>query len=373
VRVAIIAECFLPECNGVTNSVLRVVEHLERRGHQAVVVAPGLGPSVYGRTPVERIPAIEVPFYRSLSIGLPVGRISRILRDFDPDVVHLAAPVALGAAGGRAARALGLPTLAVYQTDLAGFARRYGFGKASPTIWRWLRWVHGHADLTLAPSTLAAWELGRHGIAPVARWARGVDLDRFNPRHRSPMLRRRLAPNGEVVVGYVGRLAAEKQVHQLAWLSDLPGIRVVVVGDGPYRAKLERQLPQARFLGFKTGIELSQAVASLDVFVHMGADETFCQAIQEALASGVPVVAPAAGGPVDLVRHGENGWLFPADDPGLLRGAVADLVTNEALRKAMGHRAREGVEHRDWESIGDELLEHYHRLCGIRTERWRVA
>ncbi|HEY2430108.1 MAG TPA: glycosyltransferase family 1 protein [Acidimicrobiales bacterium] len=372
-RVAIIAECFLPERNGVTNSVLRVVEHLEERGHQALVIAPGLGPTRYSETPVERVPGVELPVYRSLSVGLPTGQLRRILEHFAPDVVHAAAPAVLGAAGLRAAADLGLPSVAIYQTDLAGFARRYGFGVASPAIWRWLRWVHGQAGLTLAPSTLAAWELERNGIPRVARWGRGVDLDRFHPRHRNALLRRRLVPNGEVLVGYIGRLAPEKQVHLLAGLAGVAGVNVVVAGDGPSRAKLERQLPGVSFLGFKSGPELSQLMASLDVFVHTGANETFCQAIQEALASGVPVVAPASGGPVDLVRHGETGWLVPAGRPSLVRPAVLELVRDAELRQEMGRRARASVAHRSWGELGDELIEHYRRVGGGGGRRRRVA
>jgi phosphatidylinositol alpha 1,6-mannosyltransferase len=373
VRVAIIAECFLPERNGVTNSVLHVVEHLERRGHDALILAPGLGPSRYSRTPVERLPGLDLPLYKSLSVGLPTGQVRRLLSRFAPDVVHAAAPAVLGAAGLRAARSLGIPSVAVYQTDLAGFARRYGFGLASPAIWRALRWVHEQADVTLAPSTLAAWELERNGVGRVARWGRGVDLEQFHPRHRNALLRRRLAPGGEALVGYVGRLAPEKQVHLLGGLAGLPGVKVVVAGDGPSRAKLERQLPGVRFLGFKSGAELSQLVASLDVFVHTGAHETFCQAIQEALASGVPVVAPASGGPVDLVRHGENGWLFPTGRPSLVRPAVAELVADAPLRQEMGRRARASVAHRSWTEVGDELLAHYRRVCGTSDRSRRVA
>ena len=135
-------------------------------------------------------------------------------------------------------------------------------------------------------------------------------------------MRRHIAPRGEVVVGYVGRLAAEKQVERLLRLADLPGTRLVVVGDGPLRARLERRLTRARFLGFRTGGDLAATMASLDVFVHPGEAETFCQAVQEALASGVPVVAPAAGGPMDLVRHGVNGWLFPSGRPAPLASAL---------------------------------------------------
>jgi phosphatidylinositol alpha 1,6-mannosyltransferase len=371
--VAIVAECFLPETNGVTNSVLRIVEHLERMGHQAVVIAPGLGLVEYSATPVERVPAFTLPFYRSLSVGLPTGQVRVVLEGFQPDIVHLAAPVMLGAAGARASRALGIPSIAVYQTDLVGFAARYGFGFGGGAIWAWLRWVHSQTDLTLAASTSADWSLTRHGIAPVARWGRGVDLDRFNPRHRSPSLRRILAPNGEVIVGYVGRLAPEKQVHLLAHLHGMKGVRVVVVGDGPSAGRLRARLPGATFLGFKSGAELSQALASFDVFVHTGSNETFCQAIQEALASGVPVVTPAAGGPLDLVRHADNGFLFSPTDPKLLRSAVAELVANPVLRVAMGQRARASVANRSWQELGQELVAHYRRLCGLDGADRRVA
>jgi phosphatidylinositol alpha 1,6-mannosyltransferase len=373
VRVAIIAECFLPACNGVTNSVLRIIEHLERTGHQAMVVAPGLGPSRYLETPIERVPAIDMPFYRGLSVALPTAHVRQLLESFSPDVVHLAAPAVLGAAGARAARSLGIPSVAVYQTDFAGFARRYGLGVASPGMWNWLRWVHAQADLTLAPSSLACWDLERHRIRPVRTWGRGVDLQRFNPRHRSPMLRRRLAPDGETIVGYVGRLAPEKRVHLLHHVARMPGVRLVVVGDGPSSRKLRRRLHDAEFLGFLTGVELSQTLASLDVFVHTGADETFCQTIQEALASGVPVVTPAAGGPMDLVRHGDNGWLFPDDDPALLRGAVAELVSNDELRLVMGQRARTCVERRSWEELGEALVAHYRSISGATERSRRVA
>ena len=146
-RVAVVAECFLPECNGVTNSVLRVLEHLAANAHEALVVAPGPGPDRYLDTPVERVPAVALPFYRSLSVGLPTDKVRRILQRFDADVVHLAAPVVLGAVGVRAARRLGVPTVAVYQTDLAGFAGRYGMGAASPAVWAWLRSVHNQVLL----------------------------------------------------------------------------------------------------------------------------------------------------------------------------------------------------------------------------------
>jgi phosphatidylinositol alpha 1,6-mannosyltransferase len=374
VRVAVVTESFLPEVNGVTNSVLRVLEHLQGRGHQALVLAAGRGgPAAYAGATVRRAVSVPVPRYRSLSIGLPSPRFEAALRLFRPDVVHLASPVALGAHAAAVARRLAVPAVAVYQTDVAAFLARYGLGVAEPATWRWLQWIHRRAALTLAPSTHTVEVLARHGIGGLEVWRRGVDAERFHPRHRSDALRRRLAPGGEVLVGYVGRLAAEKRVGLLAVPQGLPGCRVVVAGDGPLRRHLERRLPWARFLGFRGGQELSEVFASLDVFVHTGADETFCQAAQEALASGVPVVAPAAGGPPDFVHHGENGYLWPAGDPGELRAAVAALVASPATRAAMRRRARASVAGRSWEAIGDQLLGHYRSVLDRRPRAAEAA
>ncbi|WP_279582591.1 glycosyltransferase [Fodinicola feengrottensis] len=142
-----------------------------------------------------------------------------------------------------------------------------------------------------------------------------MDGDRFSPEHRSQALRRELAPGGELLVGYVGRLAAEKHLELLEPVTLLPGVRVVIVGDGPARKALEHRMPQATFRGELRGADLSAAYASLDLFVHTGANETFCQSVQEALAAGVPAVAPAAGGPLDLVKDGQTGLLVRPDDP----------------------------------------------------------
>lgn len=366
-RVVIVTECFTPAWNGVTNTVLRVVEQLVERGDQVLVIAPSPGPSWCGpddSVPVERVPSVVVPGYPDLTVGLPTPQVRRCIEAFAPDVVHLAAPVVLGELAGRVANSLGVPVVAVYQTDLPGFVRHYHLGLASGLTWAWLRRVHGHADLTLAPSSLAEWNLHRHGIGPLARWARGVDLERWHPANRSAGLRQQLlGPSDQVLVGYSGRLAAEKRVHLLAHLSDLPGVRLVVVGDGPAMDRLVRRLPGAMFLGYKTGAELARVVASLDVFVHTGPHETFCQAVQEALAAGVPVVAPASGGPLDLVVHGRNGWLYPSDNPSLMHQAVAMLVERPGLRAEMGQAARASVEGRSWADLVEQLAGYYRQVA----------
>ncbi|GAA4327220.1 glycosyltransferase family 1 protein [Streptomyces venetus] len=370
-RVVIVTESFPPDVNGVAHCALQTARHLVDRGHAPVVVAPapapGHKPDASAPCPVVHVPSLPLPGYPQVRVALPSRRLAATLVEHRADVVHLASPFVLGVRGMAAAARLGIPAVAVYQTDLAGYARTY-MGAGEAAAWRRIRSVHGAADLTLAPSTAALRDLETHGVPRVELWPRGVDTARFRPDRRDEALRRELAPNGEVIVGYVGRLAPEKQVELLAGACGLDGVRVVIVGDGPSRPGLEQALPGAVFLGRRTGDDLARVFASLDVFAHTGPFETFCQTVQEAMASGLPVVAPAAGGPLDLVAHGHTGLLVPPRDATAVRDAVRALAADPALRAAFGAAGRATVEGRTWAAVGDRLIGHYANvLAGRRT------
>jgi phosphatidylinositol alpha 1,6-mannosyltransferase len=368
VRVALLAESFLPHMNGVTNSVLQVLAHLERNGHEALVIAPGSGGAeIEGSAArTRRLRSVPLPSYPQVRVTVAnTPQVARHLGEFAPDVVHLASPLVLGWHGQAAAKLLRLPTVAVYQTDVIAYAAKYGVPGGAPLVAAHIRRLHRRATLTLAPSTPAATQLRELGVDRVRLWGRGVDLERFTPARRSDAWRARTAP-GEILVGYAGRLAAEKQLDDLRVLCGLPGVRLVIIGEGPERARLEQRLTGAVFTGFLGGTELARAVASLDVFVHTGESETFCQGIQEAFASGVPVVATGRGGPVDLVRNSVNGWLYEPGDLGGLRSAVADLTGDAIKARAFGMAARQGVQGRSWSALGDQLLAHYDDAVSLR-------
>lgn len=371
-RIAIVTESFLPTVNGVSNTVARVSEQLERLGHQVLIVAPGRGPDRFGGARVVRTPSIPLPGYQSIPVGMPTATVLGEVEAFAPRVIHVGGPVALGAWGLSVARRLDVPAVALYQTDFPRFARHYKVAAAEGLAWRWLRRIHSLAQLTLAPSSAAAWDLRRNGVPRVRIWARGVDTVRFHPGHRDEALRRSLASDGQVLIGYIGRLAPEKNVGLLQRAAAVRGARLVVVGDGPDRDGLQQRLPQAVFTGYKGGAELSRLFASLDVFVHTGAHETFCQTIQESLASGVPVVAPATGGPLDLIRHGHNGMLYRPGDGRALRRALRRLVERPDERRSLATAARPGVAGRTWETLADELLDHY-RAAMARHDRTSAA
>ncbi|MFJ6028415.1 glycosyltransferase family 4 protein [Pseudarthrobacter sp. NPDC092424] len=362
-RIAIVAESFLPLMNGVTHSILRVLEHLQERGDDVLVIAPAgqdCAPERVNGASVHRLPAVPLAGYTNVRVAMGgVYRVKRILADYAPDVVHLASPFILGWRAAQAAHQLGIPTVAIYQTEVPSYAARYGVPFLENWAWNRVENIHLLATRTLAPSTFALNQLRGRGIPRVHMWRRGVDTARFMPAKRDDVWRAGVAPGGERIIGYVGRLAVEKQVEDLAALAAVPDTRLVIVGDGPQRAALEESLPDAVFTGFLGGEQLARALASFDLFVHPGEFETFCQTIQEAMASGVPVVATGCGGPLDLVENSRTGWLYEPGDLSAMRAHVVDLMGDDAKRRAFASAAHASVQDRTWPALSAELVRHY--------------
>ena len=363
-RIALVAESFLPQMNGVTHSILRVLEHLQERGDEVLVIAPSTQDTdvpreVHGAR-VHRLPSMPLAGYTNVRVALGgVARVKRILAGYAPDVVHLASPFVLGWRAAQAAYQLGIPSVAIYQTEVPGYAARYGVPFLENWAWNRVEQIHLLATRTLVPSSFALNQFLGRGIPRVEMWRRGVDTQRFSPEKRDDAWRAKVAPGGERIIGYVGRLAVEKQVEDLAVLADLPGTRLVIVGNGPQREALADALPRAVFTGFLGGEDLARAVASFDLFVHPGEFETFCQTILEAMASGVPVVATGRGGPLDLVENSRTGWLYEPGDLAALRSRVADLTGDDAKRRAFATAAHASVQGRTWHALGEELVQHY--------------
>lgn len=381
-RIAIVAESFLPQVNGVVNSCLRVLEYLRAHGHEALVIAPAAKPGEkeiahYQGFRIVRVPAVDVPMINSLPIGMPMPSVLIELKLFRPDVVHLASPFVLGGAGAMAAKALGIPCVAVYQTDVAGFANNYNLKGLCRAAWAWTRRLHNSCDLTLAPSSVSIAKLESHAVQRVKYWGRGVDTTLFHPSKRSEELRQFWLQGGDacgdparLILGFVGRLAAEKSVERLAVLSGRDDVQLVIVGDGPERADLERRMPDAVFTGALYGEELATAYASMDIFAHAGRWETFCQAIQEAQASGLATIGPALGGPVDLITPGVTGYLlewdsFERDLPVAFERIAADL---DEFQEA----AFQSVQGKTWTGLCNQLMGYYQEVIRYHVVRQSI-
>ena len=376
------AETYLPRTNGVVNSVYQTSKELTEMGHVVEIVCPGDGPKNVGGITVHRVPSIAVDRFAQLDLATVGFRsLRKIIEAFNPDVIHLASPFLLGEKIARLARELRIPTVAIFQTDLSGFAAAYGVKSvmARRFIDNRLRKIHSEVTLTLAPSMSSLNYLNALGVQNVKVWRRGVDTRSFSPSRKDEFLREKWnAGANTVVVGYVGRLAPEKKIFNLSSITTLRNtsearVQLVFIGDGPSRQKLQEAFPDGVFMGKLSGKELYSAVASLDVVVTTGENETFCQVIQEAFASGVPVVAPAIGGPLDLVTPGFNGLMYSPGNRDELAHCISELVKDGDKRRLMGKNGYEEIQDRTWRNLTLELINHYADASSRDSQIFMVA
>ncbi len=370
-RIAIFAETFLPKWDGVANTLCYYLDYLGRHGHETLMFAPQGAPKQYAETPIKGLKSLSFPFYPSLKLVPPLFDLSDDLRVFRPQIIHLVNPATMSWMGLRHARQLHVPVVASYHTDIPGYAVRYGLPMLEEPLWSYFRSLHDKADLNYCPSTYTKQQLQDHGFQRLEVWSHGVDAERYSPQHRSAEWRHRLTDGHpqDTLLLYVGRLATEKRIHMLRPMLDaLPDARLAIVGDGPERANLEAlfQGTKTVFAGFLKGEALSAAYASADLFVFPSDSETFGNVTLEALASGLPVVAPKAGGQVDLVTDGHNGRLFETDSVADLVDAVCELVGDPARLAQMGQNARAFAERQSWDSVNEGAVHGYERLLSVQ-------
>jgi len=341
-RITLVTETFFPAVDGTTTTVKAVVDRLVDTGHEVQLIAPGPGLSTYRGCPVTRLRPVDA-----------LGRqVREALEAFGPDLVHVTSPRSVGRKALKHADRLGVPAVVVEQSPLLDVSADY-----------WRTRVAERAAQVLVTSGWMVERVADLGGEP-ALWAPGVDTAAFTPALRDGWLhdrwsRARSLPRPLVVVGYVGSLRNRHDVRRLVELAQVPGIRPVVVGDGPQRGWLEARLPAAKFTGTLGTGDLTAVLPTFDLLVHPGTRETCCHALREAAASGVPVVAPRSGGAPDVVRHLETGLLYDDAHRHGLADAV-DALAADRSRPLLGAYARSQAT-RSWIEAVDELVEHHYR------------
>jgi phosphatidylinositol alpha 1,6-mannosyltransferase len=345
-KIALVTETFFPAVDGTTTTLKAVADGLVDAGHEVLIVAPAPGLSSYRGSVVVRVQPLD-----------PVGaQVRSGLEDFGPDVIHVTSPGTVGRKALKWARRHDVPTVVVEQSPVLDLTADY-----------WRAKVADRADRLLVTSRWMQERVAEFGVE-AELWTPGVDTAAFTPALRDQWLHDRWAgkhpADGErVVVGYVGSLHKRHGVRRLAELASMPAVRAVVIGDGPQRGWLESRLPGAKLTGeLQTG-DLTVALPTLDVLVHPGEHETCSHVLREAAASGVPVVAPRAGGAPDVVRHLETGLLYDPSDPKSFRRAVESVVADRH-RALLGQRARE-LSTRSWHDAVGELTLIVRELAGV--------
>ena len=366
-KIAFFTETFLPATDGVVTRLRHTIEELRRSGDEVLVFAPRYpngGPDSYAGAPIYRVIGVPFPPYPSVRLCPPHPGIGRALKRFDPDLIHAVNPFILGPGGAFYARRNEVPLVASYHTNVAAYARFYGFGFMENATRSWTRTWHNRARINLCTSEATRDYLLSEGIKRVRLWPQGVDARLFHPSRASREWRERLSggdPEAKILL-YVGRLAPEKNIERLkVALSATPDARLAIVGKGPAGRDLEREFAGTRtvFTGLLTGEDLAAAYASADLFVFPSTTETLGMAMIEALASGVPVVAARRGAIHEVVSEGENGLLYEPDSDEELIAAVRRILEDDALRHSLGREARVAAEKRDWEASTAALRGYY--------------
>jgi glycosyltransferase involved in cell wall biosynthesis len=383
-RLTVVSETFFPQINGVSRTLDKLVGHCRSQGDQVQLIVPRYAdPGDRNRQGEIRIelPGGRLPFYREIVLPLVRPRdIRLLLQGFGSQVVHIATEGPLGWAALRAAARLGLPTVSSYHTNFPQYFGQYRAGWLTPLAWRYLRWFHNATRTTFCPTPSIRDLLQQKGFHNLAIWSRGVDSRLFHPGRRNEALRLSLgfAPQERVLV-YLGRLAAEKNIEMLlsAWqqLSVETPCRLLVIGDGPLRRKVESAAGEkAVFVGYRQGEELAGMLAAGDLMIFPSLTDTFGNVMLEAMASGLPVVAFNAPGPKDVVQDGTTGRLAPDISARSLARVTAEMIRDVRTIREMGRQARTFAQTQSWSDIMENIRGHYltlsipRRRCEARRE-----
>jgi glycosyltransferase involved in cell wall biosynthesis len=366
VRIAIVTETFLPSTDGIVTRLCASIKWLRNHGHEVLVIAPDLGIIDFYGAKIAGIPARPFFLYKSKSLSLPSRKVKQCLITFQPDIVHVVNPALLGAAGIYYSKRLKLPLVASYHTNIPQYLDYYRIPYLKPILWKYLNILHNRADLNLCTSQAVKIELDQRRFHNVKVWNRGVDLERFNPKHFDHNMRNQLtngSPERKLLL-FVGRLAAEKNIESIRKvLESSSDYCLALVGDGPFRSNLENHFKNTNtvFCGYMHGEELSKAYASSDVFVFPSITETLGLVLMEAMAAGLPVVAAKSGPTSEQIEHGETGVIYNPDQPNGLLNAVHSL-NNRAFFSKISIQTSSYVKSFSWSGPSEQIYQLYREV-----------
>lgn len=369
-KIALISDTCYPQINGMSNTLRKMTEYMEKNNIEYRFYVPEWEDSLLDEPKnIERYEAMKPWFYPECRIALPNPNnnacLKRSLMSFDPDILHIATEFTMGYMGLKAFQSLDAALVMSYHTDIPGYLRHYNFQFLESAVRKYFHWFHSFAELNLVPSHHTMEQLREQGFNNLAYWKRGIDTAAFSPNNRNTTLKKVLGAETIPLLLYVGRIAVEKELDVLVDAANLlntrgVAFRLAIVGDGPYREALEaKKIPNIIFPGYKKDRELQQYYASADIFVFPSSTETYGNVILEAMASGLPVIAPYAGGVKENLVDKSNGLVFLTGNPQDMADKMEQLILSEGFRKQLADNARHDVEKKSWEAVFDKLFASY--------------
>lgn len=364
-KVALFTDTCSPQINGVTNTLNKLTEYFEDKNIAYKVFAPKYeGNETFH---AERFYSFKFWLYPECRIALPnLFRVSRLLNDFKPDIIHLMTEFNMGLTGLTYGKQHNVPTISSYTTNFSQYTDYYKMDFMKQIIWDYMRWFHNQNRFTLCASNEAKKLLTQQGIGNTALFSRGIDAHTFNASYRNTDLRKKLGIEEKPAFLYVGRISPEKDLAVLA--ESYTNIKreygdkvaLIVTGDGPYLETCQEIFPQDTiFTGFKKGRDLAEIYASCDIFVCPSSTETFGNVVQEAMISGLAVIGADEGGVKDIIAHRQTGLKFKAKNAESLYRCMKELAESKNL---IAHLKENGVEFgkkRSWDKIIDDLMDIY--------------
>ncbi len=376
-RVAIFAGNYNYIMDGPARALNRLADYLERHGIAVMIFAPTAKKAAFEHNgTLIPVPSIPIPMRSEYRLGLGITpRVKAELKTFQPTIFHLAAPDILGSSAIRLARRWKLPVVSSFHTRFDTYGRYYGIGLLEKPLNKYLHHFYSLCDQVYAPSESMIEELRKENFKTDLRiWSRGVDCQRFNPARRDLAWRRSIGfADDDVVISFTGRVVLEKGLTFFAEVIEALekqnlAHKVLIVGDGPERARLQNRLKNAHFTGYLSDEPLARAYASADIFFNPSISETFGNVTLEAMASGVPCVCAEATGSRSLVIQGKTGFMAPFDSHEDFTDHLGALIQSQELRTAFGHAAIEAAHKFEWDAILGGLVENYREAQARKIE-----
>ena len=369
-KIAIFTDTFLPQINGVSNTLYEYAKYLESNNVQYMMLSPEVDKDDPQHPFVKRLKSIKFWFYKEARVVfMRKKKVFNALDEFDPNIIHVMTEFGVGRIGVKYAEKRHIPLVSNYSSHFALFLKHLKLGLfVRPLEW-YLSQFHQKSHITTTPS-LDAKELlqTKMGVSNVHIFSRGIDTQKFTPAKRSLSLRKSWNAEQKTVYLCVSRIAGEKNLDlafesfQAMDATAKQNSLLVITGDGPFLDHYQKKYPWAVFTGYQTGDDLATIYASADIFVFPSPTETLGNVVLEAQASGCPPIVVNRGGVLMNVDHEINGLITDINAPHTFKEAMERLYHDQALRFKLKEHSVKASKTKSWPRVFNDLINVYQTL-----------